>query len=241
MSWLSEALRRNKEYLPLVGAGVGAIFGQPWLGGAAGAAAGSLFNETPKMSEYTPSAWEQDYYNYLKDIREGTSPLLNVENRYKLLKEKMQPEYKRLQKEYDIYSARRGIQGGPQQAFQQGMAEDQLTRLMQIRNELEESKRQLQLSAAQSMGQLGSTRSAAESQMAMANFQAALQQHQQLQDALGQLVGTAGSMAYEQYFPQQSYEDLYYQLLRNQPLTVFKPQMGTSYRMPSPTYKAEYP
>ena len=197
----------------------------------------------PKAPKYKPSEWETEYYDYLRDIRSGKSPLLSTESRYKLLKEKMQPEYKRLQKEYDIYSARRGIQGGPQQAFQQGIAEDQLTRLMQYRKELEESKRQLQLSAAQSMGQLGTSRSAAESQRAMANFQAALQQYQQLQSALGQLAGTAGSFAYGQAFPQQNMADFYDWWQRNQQyyggqyyggqeLETFRPQIGSN-RMPS--------
>jgi len=63
---------------------------------------GTIYNEykqattPPNVPEYEPSAWETESYDWMKNIREGKSDLLNTENTYQLLKEKMQPEYQRL-------------------------------------------------------------------------------------------------------------------------------------------------
>lgn len=195
MSWLSKL--QFRDVVPYLGAGAGYLLGGPAGAGLGYSIGGMAASKKPSMPKYKPSEWETDYYNRLKSMVEGNSPLLNTENKYQLLKDQMQPEYERMQKEYDIYSAQRGIQGGPQQAFRQGISEDQMQKLLQARRQLEEYKTQLQMAAQQAMGQLGSTRSAAESQYAMTGFESAMQQYQLLQQQLADLMGTSGSLLYE--------------------------------------------
>ncbi len=172
----------------------------------------NLFKKQPKVPKYEPSQWEKDYYSRLQDVYSGKSEFTNLEPLYQAYKERILPEYARVGKEAQISFARRGIEGGPEIEFAQRSGERQLEDLMRARRQIEEETRKLRLAASSGMGQLGSARSAAESQRAIAEFQSQLAQYNAMQQALQELGGTAGALAYDYASPQQDLYAMYQQL-----------------------------
>ena len=181
-----------------------------WIIPAAIGAASALYSATrkqPKTPQYKPSQWEQDYYKRLEGILGGTDPSFSTEGQYQLAKDKLLPEYERLRKEGNINLARRGIEGGPEIGFERKLGENQLRDLTNLRRQIEGDLRNLKLLALRGMGQLGQGRSQAEYSQQMADFQARMQQYQQMQESMTGLIDVGGQMAYGMYGnqPQRTY------------------------------------
>ena len=104
-----------------------------------------------------------------------------------------------MRKRRQQFAAKRRISGGPEIAMQRKFYENQLEDLANLRRELEEQNQQLRMSALQTMGQMGQARSQAESRKQMLDFQARLQQYQDLQNAIAELMGVSGTIGYENY------------------------------------------
>ena len=177
-----------------------------WAIPAAISAGSAIYGATRKPPQYEMSEPQKQYYKQLQDILAGRSKgftQADIEREYGGFKERMLPEYSRIRSEQMEKFARRGIQGGPQIEFERKLGEAQIDDLIRARRQIESETRRLEesrkLSALQGMGQIGQAQTSAE-------FQQAMMEYQQQQQALADLMGMGGSLAYEMGFPQQ---DLY--------------------------------
>lgn len=169
-----------------------------WIPLAVGGAS-ALYGMTRKAPEYEMSPEQREYYGYLNKILSGDMPAYSAQDKariYQTQKEEMLPEYERIRKEQQSRFSRRNIEGGPVEAFEQRLGEHQITRLQKLRQAIEEESRRIdearKMAALQGMGQIGS-------QISQANYQNAMQNYYQQQQALGNLAGTGFSLAYDMY------------------------------------------
>lgn len=176
-----------------------------WAIPAAISAGSAIYGATRKAPKYEMSAPQQEYYKRLQDILEGRSEgfgRADIEREYMGFKERMLPEYSRIRKEQMERFAGRGIQGGPQIEFERKLGEAQIDDLIRARRQIESETRKLEeqrkMGALQGLGRLGEVQTQTE-------FQQAMIEYQKQQQALADLMGMGGSLAYEMAMPQQGY------------------------------------
>ena len=163
----------------------------------------------PKVPQLQTSDWEKNYYQRLKDIVEGRAPgytRADLEKQYQMQKEQILPETQRIEKRGLINFARRGISGGPVNAFEQNLGENELQQLIKARQLIEYQNKLLDLrrkmAALSGMGQVAGRKTNLQNKQKMLAYQQLYNEYQQLQNQLAQAMNIGGQVAMTAAMPE---------------------------------------
>ena len=162
----------------------------------------------PDVPQLKTSDWEKDYYNRLKSIVEGRSPgytKADLEKQYQMQKQQILPETQRIEKRGLINFARRGISGGPVNAFEQNLGQNELQQLIKARQLIEYQNKLLDLrrkmAALSGMGQVAGRKTNLQNRQKMLAYQQLYNQYQGLQNQLSQAMNIGGQVVMSAIMP----------------------------------------
>ena len=162
----------------------------------------------PDVPQLKTSEWEKDYYNRLKSIVEGRSPgytKADLEKQYQMQKQQILPETQRIEKRGLINFARRGISGGPVNAFEQNLGQNELQQLIKARQLIEYQNKLLDLrrkmAALSGMGQVAGRKTNLQNRQKMLAYQQLYNQYQGLQNQLSQAMNIGGQVVMSAIMP----------------------------------------
>ena len=192
----------------------------------------------PNAPQLKTSDWEKDYYNRLKSIVEGRSPgytKADLEKQYQMQKQQILPETQRIEKRGLINFARRGISGGPVNAFEQNLGQNELQQLIKARQLIEYQNKLLDLrrkmAALSGMGQVAGRKTNLQNRQKMLAYQQLYNQYQGLQNQLSQAMNIGGKVVMSAIMPGEDVSSL-----TSQGGNVLAPGAGTQSTYPMYRY-----